>query len=548
MRTINNILEGLKPILCLFLLAMPGVGWAQSVGIGTQQPDASSILDVVSNNKGILIPRMRTFERLLIQSPSTGLLVYDINTSSFWVFKGVTEGGWAELIHADNQLWKVNGSAIFNTNNSMVGIGLKNPVMDLHIHDSTSVFTGIQFTNLPSGQTASDGFKVGMQYQGDAPANRYGMVLLEENIPLFLGTNDKTRMIISAGGNVGIGGGINSVPSELLTLDTLNPVLQFKNSGVDKGFVQILNDDIKVGTNLSNTSGMFIVRTKGIDRLHVSNLGNVGIGMSPGVQAALRISNAWEQSLPPSIQFVDDNVSTAWVTGSKNNLTLYAETGVKINMSTGGSDRLTINTNGNVGIGTYTPTSILTINASNPIIQLQHDGENKGFLQISGSNDVKIGTNLENDLGHFFIRTNGSDRVIVNNIGNMGIGTASPTVKLQVGTNGDGTVARANAWQTFSDQRYKTNIEEIPNALEKIENLHGYYYNWKTGNDETRQAGFLAQEVEKILPEVVSTDNEGYKSVDYGKMNALLLQALKEQHLQIKILEQKVEKLSKSKQ
>jgi hypothetical protein len=111
---------------------------------------------------------------------------------------------------------------------------------------------------------------------------------------------------------------------------------------------------------------------------------------------------------------------------------------------------------------------------------------------------------------------------------NVGIGTTNPGYRLQVGTAGDGSQARANAWNVFSDERYKTDIEEIPNALDKIDGLHGYYYNWKTGDDKTRQAGLLAQEVEKVLPEIVSTDAEGYKSVEYGKMNALLLQAIKE--------------------
>jgi hypothetical protein len=127
----------------------------------------------------------------------------------------------------------------------------------------------------------------------------------------------------------------------------------------------------------------------------------------------------------------------------------------------------------------------------------------------------------------------------------VGIGTINPLYRLQVGTIGDGSEARANAWNTFSDQRFKTNIEEIPGALDKIDNLHGYYYHWNNGKDPSRQAGLMAQEVEKVLPEIVSTDSEGYKSVDYGKMNALLLQAIKEQQKQIEELQQKVEKLQK---
>ena len=190
----------------------------------------------------------------------------------------------------------------------------------------------------------------------------------------------------------------------------------------------------------------------------------------------------------------------------------------------------------NVGIGTVAPTEVLTINGTNPIVQLQHAGANKGFLQITGGQDVKIGTNIDNDLGSFFIRTNGADRVKVDPNGNVGVGTSSPAVRFQVGVNGDGSVARANAWQTFSDERFKKEVQPIDNALQKIKDLQGYYYQWINGSDNTRQAGFLAQEVEKVLPEIVSTDGEGYKSVDYGKMNALLLQAIKEQQVLIERL------------
>ena len=191
-------------------------------------------------------------------------------------------------------------------------------------------------------------------------------------------------------------------------------------------------------------------------------------------------------------------------------------------------------------VGPYT--LLVSDSDKDPMIQFQKGATDKGFVQIV-NDDIKIGTNATNDLGNFFVRTNGSDRMIVTNAGNVGVGTASPAVRLQVGTNGDGTVARANAWQTFSDERFKNEIVTIDNALEKVEHLNGYYYHWKDGNDQSRQAGFLAQEVEQVLPEIVSTDSEGYKSVDYGKMNALLLQAIKEQQLQIQNLKDALDKM-----
>jgi hypothetical protein len=128
----------------------------------------------------------------------------------------------------------------------------------------------------------------------------------------------------------------------------------------------------------------------------------------------------------------------------------------------------------------------------------------------------------------------------------MGVGTASPTVKFQVGANGDGTVARANSWTTFSDERFKKDIIYIDHALEKLNQIGGYYYQWKEGEDKSRQAGLMAQEVEKVLPEIVQTDAAGYKSVDYGKMNALLIEAIKELQRNVTELRKENETMRKS--
>ena len=59
--------------------------FAQNIGIGGT-PHPSAMLDITSTNKGILIPRMTTAQRLLIAMPATGLLVYDTNTNSFWCY------------------------------------------------------------------------------------------------------------------------------------------------------------------------------------------------------------------------------------------------------------------------------------------------------------------------------------------------------------------------------------------------------------------------------------------------------------------------------
>ena len=86
---------------------------------------------------------------------------------------------------------------------------------------------------------------------------------------------------------------------------------------------------------------------------------------------------------------------------------------------------MTIDENGQVGIGTTNPSSILTINSTDPILQLRSDDVDKGFLQLVGA-DIKLGTNINNDYGRTIFRNNGTDRMVINYDGKVGIGTMFP--------------------------------------------------------------------------------------------------------------------------
>ena len=100
-----------------------------------------------------------------------------------------------------------------------------------------------------------------------------------------------------------------------------------------------------------------------------------------------------------------------------------------------------------------------------------------------------------------------------------------------------------------SDLRYKEHVTSLTNVLARLERLRGVEFNWNDRFRSTspqatgRQIGVIAQEVEREFPELVMTDPQGYKSVDYGKLSAVLLEAIKEQQKEIEALKGSVEKL-----
>jgi hypothetical protein len=95
----------------------------------------------------------------------------------------------------------------------------------------------------------------------------------------------------------------------------------------------------------------------------------------------------------------------------------------------------------------------------------------------------------------------------------------------------NGVVRATNDVIAFSDVRVKENIETIPDSLKKVLSLRGVNFN-KIGNDR-KSVGVIAQEVEEVLPEAVHTSEDGMKSVAYGNMVGLLIEAIKEQQKQI---------------
>ena len=108
---------------------------------------------------------------------------------------------------------------------------------------------------------------------------------------------------------------------------------------------------------------------------------------------------------------------------------------------------------------------------------------------------------------------------------------------------GNGNATLTGELTVNSDERIKDNIEQIDGALEKVQAIRGVTFNRTDTDDDTRHAGVIAQEVEKVLPEVVKDGEDGIKSVAYANMVGLLIEAIKEQQTQIDDLKAEVIRL-----
>lgn len=138
-------------------------------------------------------------------------------------------------------------------------------------------------------------------------------------------------------------------------------------------------------------------------------------------------------------------------------------------------------------------------------------------------------------------RTDSLYRFVVDPLGNIGIGTFSSGFRLDI----EGTL-RAIGITNASDKRWKKNISPIADALDKIADLNGVNYECRRDEyadknfPKGKQYGLIAQEVENIIPELVNTDPDGYKSIEYGKLVAVLIEGMKEQQEIINKLDKKV--------
>jgi len=287
-----------------------------------------------------------------------------------------------------------------------------------------------------------------------------------------------------------------------------------------------------VKTNLVNAKDFNFGVTG--DRIFLN--GNVGIGTTAPV-AKLDVNTSGNNA----IQSYGTNEGSFNARGQGGYLTMstYGTTarfGYQTSGYNSATTQLVLDSTGNVGIGTTAPTNrLIVVSADNT----------PGAIITALPANLSQGTRLtyrglETISGLMYIDafTNQNIAMQTQSSGNVGIGDVSPQYKLAV--SGD---IKATGFVYSSDQSLKQNINPINDPLNKIMQLRGVTFNWK--KDNTPSVGLIAQEVEKVFPELV-TGTEGNKGVQYGNLVAPLIEAVKAQQKEIEDLKAQQTELVKT--
>jgi hypothetical protein len=212
-----------------------------------------------------------------------------------------------------------------------------------------------------------------------------------------------------------------------------------------------------------------------------------------------------------------------------------------------GTPYLYVRGNGNVGVGTASPGARLSVSGASTY----NEPFASGTLFVANSADTNRGVDIGYDpnLEAGFIQAGKSgtayEPLLLNpNAGSVGIGTTSPSYPLDV----NGSV-HAASFISPSDKRWKRKIAPLPSrSIRLVQELRPVSFEWKhpvDGSMKGKQLGFVAQEVEEILPSAVLTqaDAKKTKGIKYNEIVVLLTKAVQEQQAQIDALKAEIAKL-----
>ncbi len=496
-----------------------------------------------------------------------------ITSGNLAIARMPTGGNWAISSNLS-----IAGSTFVVTTSGNVGIGTTNPTARLEVAGQIKITGGSPGAGKVLTSDAS-GLASWQTPTGGLPSGTSGQTLRHD------GTNWVANSVLfNNGTNVGIG---TTAPAQKLHV---------------AGKIQVGNDAATAtagtirwtGTNfegfdgsvwktldVQSTSGGGWTEDVGGNRVYVTNTArNVGIGTTtPGAKLEVNntisgnsrggiiINRVDNTNYEAALMFKTGNTLDWWF-GTDNDATnkLYIwrsvpgfvqtwDTSGNVGIgTTDPSQRLHVVGNAtisdNVGIGTTGPVWRTDIRSTLGVASAVASPAN--FLAIWADSDtdhpvivypstkrLRIGTWTS------YTGTGWAERVSIDSAGNVGIGTTSPTQKLYV----VGNIYATGSCSGGSDIRWKKDIKPLGKVLDKLVHINGVIYRWNKEEypdlnfDDKEHIGLIAQEVEKYFPEVVDTNSDGYKSLDYSRITVILLEAIKEQQKQIEELTLQINKL-----
>jgi hypothetical protein len=444
--------------------------------------------------------------------------------------------GSLPLTFAPNNSEKMRITVVGN-----VGIGTTSPSTLLHVNGSTTAGGNILFTS----EYYSLSFPTSLTYAGGVTGDdgNYKRLCLYHGYAInFIIGNSATfansKMLLDSTGNLGIG---TTSPSVKLHVDgffiskTLwSDVAAHSYWGnYSTAYGRLTWDTGLAWINATAGNVLYLGADGANKHVTIATSGNVGIGTASPSQklevSGTILASAFSGPLTGNV--------TGNVTGSSGSCTGNAASAGALNTSNDYTVA-SLTSNGFVYSGSSAgSTGAFYFNSSS-----------HGIRRASGTNDVYCYTTT----GTLYLGADGSSTTHIRVLsgGDVGIGV-SPSYKLDVNGN-----IHATGFPTSSDIRFKKNITPLENSLEKIKKLQGVKYEWNEFVNSVRDGyklnvpiiGLIAQDVEKIVPEVVdlwklSDDCQDARSIDYPRLTPLLIEAIKEQQIIIENQNQKIENL-----
>ena len=345
---------------------------------------------------------------------------------------------------------------------------------------------------------------------------------------------------VTVTGNLTVNGSTTTVNVDTVTIK--DPVIELGTSyttdtTIDRG-MKFIYGPSKIGfMGYDNSAGKFIFLNDATESSNVFTpvgtnksilLGNLnGYILDDNNNAILKytgVTNAANEI----------TISNAATGGDPNIIASGTETNISLQIQPKGTGTIKIG-------GTSNPAIISAVGAVSISNTTASNGTGNGALVVSGGVGIggacNIGTTC-NVAGIVTLSSNATSSTTGNGAlvvtGGVGIGGAC---------NIAGALTSAES-TTTSDQRLKTNIQTINNAINKVNSLRGVYFEWidKEKFNDRKQIGLIAQEVETVCPELV-VNNTDFKTVNYAQSVGLLVEAIKEQQIMIQSLKEELELL-----